>query len=462
LPTRLASLGTVSGGPKRVFVARMSGLAVFDPQGDQVGRVRDVVVVFRHARARPQAIGLVVEVPGRRRVFLPMTRVTSVDRGQVISTGLVNMRRFEQRAAETLVLAELLDREVELRDGTGAAVVEDVAIEPERGREWVLTKLFCRRGSGSRGIGRRLRRRGETFVVDYDDVTGLLTEGAQSAVSLLATLGSLKAADLADVIHDLSSKRRVEVAAALDDEKLADVLEELPEDDQVEIVTQLETQRAVIVLEAMQPDDAADLLSELPEETAENLLQLMQPDEAEPLRRLLSYDEKTAGGLMTTEPVILAPESTIAEALAVVRRAELTPALASAIFVCRPPLETPTGRYIGLVHIQRMLREPPAAAVGTVIDSDVEPLSPDAPLGRVTRLLATYNLVTVPVVDDQGHLLGAVSVDDVLDHILPEDWRDIDDHEGHEGHEDEVGDHRAGPPAQPVQPAVTRGGRHGA
>ncbi len=179
----------------------------------------------------------------------------------------------------------------------------------------------------------------------------------------------------------------------------------------------------------MQPDDAADLLSELPPETAEALLQLMEPDEAEPLRRLLTYDEKTAGGLMTTDPVVLAPESTIAEALAVVRRSELTPALASAVFVCRPPLETPTGKFIGLVHIQRMLREPPAAAVGTVIDKDVEPLSPDAPLGRVTRLLATYNLVTVPVVDDEGHLLGAVTVDDVLDHILPDDWRDIDDHE---------------------------------
>jgi CBS domain-containing protein/sporulation protein YlmC with PRC-barrel domain len=436
-----------------VFVARMSGLAVFDPLGDQVGRVRDVVVVFRHGRARPQAIGLVVEVPGRRRVFLPMTRVTSIDPGQVITTGLVNMRRFEQRAAETLVLAELLDRYVELRDGSGQAVVEDVAIESERGREWVLTKLFLRRATASRGgIGRRLRRRGETLLVDYDDVTGLLSEGAQSAVSLLATLGSLKAADLADVIHDLSSKRRVEVAAALDDEKLADVLEELPEDDQVEIVTQLETQRAVVILEAMQPDDAADLLSELPDDTTEMLLRLMQPDEAEPLRRLLSYDEKTAGGLMTTEPVVLAPESSIAEALAVVRRAELTPALASAVFVCRPPLETPTGRYIGLVHIQRMLREPPAAPVGSVIDADVEPLSPDAPLERVTRLLATYNLVTVPVVDDEGHLLGAVSVDDVLDHILPDDWRDIDDHEPEEPEE----------PENAAAPPVSGGGHHGA
>jgi flagellar motility protein MotE (MotC chaperone)/sporulation protein YlmC with PRC-barrel domain len=443
----------------------MSGLAVFDPRGDQVGRVRDVVVVFRPGRERPRVIGLVVEVPGRRRVFLPMTRVTSIDGGQVISTGLVNMRRFEQRAAETLVLAELLDRVVQLRDGSGTAVVEDVGLEPERGREWVITKLFCRRGPAIRGLGGRLRRRGETFIVDIDDVVGLATESAQSAVSLLATMESLKAVDLADVIHDLSSKRRIEVAAALDDEKLADVLEELPEDDQVEILTQLGSQRAAVVLEVMQPDDAADLLSELPEETAEFLLQLMEPDEAEPLRRLLTYDEKTAGGLMTTDPVVLAPESTIAEALAVVRRAELTPALASAVFVCRPPLETPTGTFIGLVHIQRMLREPPAAAVGTVIDKDVEPLTPDAPLGRVTRLLATYNLVTVPVVDDAGHLLGAVTVDDVLDHILPEDWRDIDDHE----HDD---DYEAGDTAaveaevaaqdRAAEPFRRRGGRHGA
>jgi flagellar motility protein MotE (MotC chaperone)/sporulation protein YlmC with PRC-barrel domain len=460
----------VSGAPNRVFVARMSGLAVFDPQGDQVGRVRDVVVVFRPGHERPRVIGLVVEVPGRRRVFLPMTRVTSIDGGQVISTGLVNMRRFEQRAAETLVLAELLDRVVQPRDGSGTAVVEDVAIEPERGREWVITKLFCRRGPATRGLGGRLRRRGETFIVDIDDVAGLATETAQSAVSLLATMESLKAVDLADVIHDLSSKRRIEVAAALDDEKLADVLEELPEDDQVEILTQLGSQRAAVVLEVMQPDDAADLLSELPEETAEFLLQLMEPDEAEPLRRLLTYDEKTAGGLMTTDPVVLAPESTIAEALAVVRRAELTPALASAVFVCRPPLETPTGKFIGLVHIQRMLREPPAAAIGTVIDKDVEPLTPQAPLGRVTRLLATYNLVTVPVVDDDGHLLGAVTVDDVLDHILPEDWRDIDDHDHDHPdhhHEFEAGDTAAieaevAAQERAAEPSRRRSGRHGA
>ena len=226
------------------------------------------------------------------------------------------------------------------------------------------------------------------------------------------------------MIHDLSPKRRAEVAAELDDEKLADVLEELPEDDQVEILGSLARGRAADVLEAMQPDDAADLLSELTPEAAEQLLQMMEPDDAAPLRRLLTYDENTAGGLMTSEPVILGPEATIAEALAVVRRVELSPALAATVFVCRPPLETPTGKFLGMVHIQRLLRDPPHAAIGAVLDKDVEPLRPNAPLGQVTRVLATYNLVGVPVVDEEGRLIGAVTVDDVLDHILPDDWRE--------------------------------------
>ena len=222
------------------------------------------------------------------------------------------------------------------------------------------------------------------------------------------------------------------MAAALDDGKLADVLEELPEDDQVEIIAALGTDRAADVLEAMEPDDAADLLGDLPPETAEDLLKRMEPEDAAPLRRLLSYDENTAGGLMTTEPAILGPEATIAEALAVVRREELDPALASAVFIARPPLEVPTGRFLGMVHTQRLLREPPHTSVGNVVDSTIDPLNVEAPLGEVTRTLAQYNLVSLPVVDDNGRLLGAVTVDDVLDHILPEDWRE----ERHDLHHD--------------------------
>ncbi len=414
----------------RVFVARLAGLPVFDPIGDQVGRVRDVVSVFRAGKQAPRVVGLVVEVPGRRRVFVPMTRVTSMDVAQVITTGLVNMRRFEQRPPETLVLAEMLDRTVRLRESLDAAggqvIVQDVAMQQTR-REWRISKVFVRRVRPG-GLTRPLRRRGETLLVDFEDLADIgVVEQRQGAANLLAAFEELKAADLADVIRELTPKRRLEVAAALDDERLADVLEELPEDDQVEILSALGRDRAADVLEAMQPDDAADLLSELPQEQADLLLELMDPREAKDVRRLLAYEEDTAGGLMTPEPVILPPEATIAEALARVRRADLSPALAAAVYVCRPPLETPTGKYLGLVHIQRMLREPPHEALGGVLDKDVEPLTADARLDVVTRELATYNLVCMPVTDAAGRLVGVVTVDDVLDHLLPEDWREADD-----------------------------------
>ena len=411
--------------PSRFYVARLASLNVFDPLGDQVGRVRDVVVTFSTGR-RPRVIGLVVEVPGPRRVFVPMTRVTSVEGGQVITTGLVNMRRFEQRANETLVLAELLERQVTVKgdDGPVEATVEDIGVEQATNRDWMVTRVFVRSGrKATRGL--LTRRRGETFTVPFEDVAGLhSTDADQSAVRFLEQFEDAKPADLAEAVTDLAPKRRAEVIAALDDERLADMLQELDEDDQSEIIETLKQSRAADVLEAMDPDDAADLLSALTPERAETLLQLMQPDDAEPLRRLLSYDENTAGGLMTTEPVILGPESSVAEALAVVRREEVGAALASTVYICRPPHETPTGKYLGMIHIQRLLREPPHASVGSFLDTGVEPLRVDAPLGQVTRTLATYNLISVPVVDEQQRLLGAITVDDVLDHILPEDWRD--------------------------------------
>ncbi len=454
----------MSGTVTRVFVARLSGMPVFDPMGDQVGKVRDVVVVFGTGRTAPRAVGLVVEVPGRRRVFLPMTRVTSIDAGQVITTGLVNLRRFEQKPTETLALAELLDRRVRLADHLterletwqGAEVtIVDVAIEDVRGHEWRVSKVYVRRERHA-GLAARLRGRGESILVNFADLEGVgIVEQRQGAANLLAAFEELKAADLAEMIHELSRKRRMEVASALDDERLADVLEELPEDDQVEILSHLGEERAADVLEAMQPDDAADLLSELSPEAAEQLLDLMDPDEADDVRALLAYADDTAGGLMTPEPVILGPEATVAEALAYVRREDLAPALAAAVFVSRPPLETPTGRYLGLVHIQRMLREPPGVLVGAILDN-VEPLDPDTALGEITRRLATYNLLSLPVTDRGGRLVGAVTVDDVLDHMLPQDWREQDAEE-----EPAQGGHSRIPSGSAVGTATQTGDRRG-
>ncbi len=415
-----------TGAATRVFLARLVGIGVFDPYGDQVGKVRDAVVIMRPGTLPPRLNGLVVEVQARRRIFVPMTKVTAVDSGQVIVTGVVNLRRFEKRHGETLVMGELLDRSVQLVASGDHVTVLDLAVEADRAKDWLVTQLFVQRGGG-----KGFRRRGERLVVDFAEVSGLsLPSQDQPAESLIASLATMRAADIAEVVQDLPTKRRVEVARSLDDERLADVLEELPEDDRVEIVSLLEAERAADVLEEMDPDDAADLISELPPDRAAELLERMEPEEAEDIRRLLAYDDFSAGGMMTPNPIVLPPDATVADALAQIRNPELSPALASQVYVTRPPTETPTGRYLGVCHFQRLLREPPATLVSSLVDTNLEPVGPEAPLGYVTREFATYNLVALPVVDPDNRLLGAVTIDDVIDHMLPEDWRenDGDDH----------------------------------
>ena len=410
----------------RVFLARLAGAGVFDPKADQVGRLRDVVVLLRTDGRPPRVLGIVVEVVARRRIFVPMTRVTTIDAGQIVVDGVVNLRRFEQRPGETLVMGELLDRRVTLvdpdrraaDDGGTTVTVVDVAIEQGSSRDWDVTQMFVRLRGG-------LRRRGETRIVDWSHVQGLtLPTQEQGAENLLATMADLRPADLARALQDLTPKRRFEVARELDDERLADVLEELPEDDQIEILQFLEAERAADVLEEMDPDDAADLISELPPEQAADLLQRMEPDEAADIRRLLSYDDYTAGGMMTTEPVVVPPDATVAEALALMRRPTLSPSLAAQVYVVRPPMETPTGHYLGTAHFQRLLREPPGTLVSSLVDGALEAIGPETDLMGVARHFATYNLVAIPVVDTGAHLLGVITVDDLIDHMLPADWRE--------------------------------------
>ncbi|HUR73718.1 MAG TPA: CBS domain-containing protein [Sporichthya sp.] len=448
----------MSGATTRVFVSRLAGLAVFDPSGDQVGRVRDAVATLRPSDEITRVIGLLVEVAPRRQIFVPMSRITSMDRGQVITTGVVNLRRFEQRSDETLVLAGLLDRKVRLIATGEEVTVIDIGMEQTRGRDWVVAKVHVRKGGGG-----KLRRRGETLTVAWDHVEGLAAreDAAQGAANLLATFEKLRPADLANVMHDLSPKRRHEVASALDVDRLADVLEELSEEDQVEIVGQLDDEKAADVLEAMQPDDAADLLGDLPSHEAEKLLKLMEPEEAAPVRRLLNYADHSAGGLMTTEAVILPPNATVAEALAAIRNPDLTPAMAALIYVCRAPLDTPTGKFLGAVHFQRLLRTPPSALVSTVLDKELKTLRPDTMLPDVASYLATYNLVAAPVVDPDRRLVGVISVDDVLDHLLPEDWREAEAPEDEDDPEDRD-DRTYGPDATGEIPVYRPRPRHGA
>jgi flagellar motility protein MotE (MotC chaperone)/sporulation protein YlmC with PRC-barrel domain len=409
----------VASSSTSVFISRIRSLPVLDVSGDQVGKVRDVVIQRRADGRAPRVKGLLVELFARHRIFVPMARVRSIDAVQIVMSGVVNTRRFERRDSELLVIVDLFDRAVQRAGQSGPVVIFDVAMRPARLHEWELSEVALQEGRP-----RPFGRRGHVTIVDWSEIAFLrVDDQTQGTDQLLAQMEDMKPADIARELHDLSPLRRAAVVAALDDSKLAGALEELPEDEQVQLIQGLDAERAADVLEEMDPDDAADLIGQLAPEIAERLLERMEPDEAKDLRRLLTYAEFTAGGMMTTEPVILPPDATVAEALAAIRETELTPALACMVYVCRSPLETPTGRFIGAVHFQRLLREPPSTLVSALVDSDLEPLNDGAGLNTVSRYFATYNLVNAPVVDAEHRLIGAVTVDDVLDHVLPEDWR---------------------------------------
>jgi CBS domain-containing protein len=396
---------------QQVFTSRLHGRPFMDGEGMTIGRVREVVLMPVVGDEPPHALGLVVQMR-RRRIFVSFGRIEEIStEGARLVGGTVDLGGFTLRLGEILA-SSLIGKQVP--DGT----IADIAIAPRDTRRsgWEVASIAVTRGRGLLGgaFG------GAPAIVPWDKYRELFN--ADPASAQLTQLRNLEPADLATAFGDLPPARRTELAGALDDHELADVLEEMPEEDQVRLLASLALERGADVVEEMQPDDAADLLAEMPAEQRERLLAAMKAKQADDVRRLLRYDPHSAGGLMTSQPLIFGPETTVAEVLARIRNPSLAPVGAAQVYVCQPPLETPTGTYLGSVGFQRLLRRPPAVPVGEVIESRLF-VRPDLPERELAARLAAYNLLGVAVCNDTGNLLGAVTIDDVLDHLLPPGWR---------------------------------------
>ena len=396
-------------GEPLIYASRVLRLPIFDADGSALGTVADIVLLPSAVGQAPSVLGFVAAIQ-RRRIFVSAARVGELDSsGLRLSAGTVDLRHFSLRPGELLV-SRLFGQRVE-RD-----IVTDLGLRPVPGRQgaWeVATVAVVPPGP--------LARLRSSRVLDWQDASGLFDTGPVARE--VAAMRQMHPSDVARRLRPLTVERRRQLAQVMDDERLADLLEELPERDQVELIRGLDLDRTADILEEMAPDDAADLLKELPPERRVVLLEAMDPEEADPLRRLLSYDAATAGGLMTSEPVVVGPEVTVAEALARIRDPDLAAALAAQVFVTQPPTQTPTGTYLGSVGFQHLLREPPSRRVGECLDAEPEAIGPDLDELAVAERLAAYNLLAVAVCDSEGRLLGAVSVDDVLDRTLPRGWR---------------------------------------
>lgn len=391
-----------------VFTSRLTGRQLLDGDGLAIGRIRDVVILPSASGEPPWVLGLVVTLQ-RRHIFVNLGRIAeiSID-GVHLRGGTIDLRRFSRRTGEILA-SELYGQPA------GHGTVVDVGILPSEQRRggWDVAVLAI---SSGRGLGLRH----SSAIEPWDKYPELFKAGALA--EQLIQLRELHPTDLAHAVEVMPAARRRQLAEALQDEELADLLEEMPEQDQIRLLAGLGLERTADVVEEMEPDDAADLLAEMAPEQRERLLAAMETVQAADLRRLLRYDATTAGGLMTSHPLIVPPDAPVAQVLAQIREPATAATVAAQVYVCEPPSITPTGRYLGTVGFQRLLREAPATMVGECVQESAF-VRPDLPEDEVARRMAAYNLIGVAVCDEAGRLLGAVTVDDVLDRILPAGWR---------------------------------------
>jgi len=394
-----------------IYAFRISRLPLLDAGGASIGRLEDIVVVPGHGGSAPRVVGFTA-LSQRRRIFVNAGRIAElgVD-GARLRSWDVDLHPFKPRSGERLLGRDVIDRRV------AGEVVSDVAMRERTDSTTGGWEVAHVRLAHRAALGRRPSHR----LVDWQEVAHLFAAATEMAAEA-ARLHDMHPTDVATVIRSLPLVQRRQLAEAMDDDRLADVLEELPESEQVGLIEGLDMERLLDVLDEMEVDDLADLLAEMPGEKRARILDAMDDEDADMMRQLLSYEEGTAGGLMTPEIIILGPTSTVAEALAQIRDPEWLVSIAAQVFVCRPPYKSPTGKYLGVVHFQRLLREPPSMELGRCLETEPT-ITPDISDREVAERLASYNMLSIGVCDTAGRLLGAITVDDVLDRTLPTGWR---------------------------------------
>jgi CBS domain-containing protein len=348
----------------------------------------------------------------RRRIFVNAGKVGEIsDVGVRLRSWDIDLNPFKVKKGERLLGRDVIDRRF------NGETVSDVALRERldsKSGGWEVAQVRLAKRNA-------LRRRPSHRLVEWVEVASLFAATTEMAAEA-ARLHDMHPTDVAAVVRSLPLSQRRQLAEAMDDDRLADVLEELPESEQVGLIEGLDMDRLLAVLDEMEVDDLADLLAEMPGEQRAKILDAMDDEDADMMRRLLSYEEGTAGGLMTPEIIVLGPTSTVAEALAHLRDPEWLVSIAAQVFVCRPPYKPPTGKYLGVVHFQRLLREAPSLELGQCVETEPT-VTPDISDREVAERLASYNMLSIGVCDDAGRLLGAITIDDVLDRTLPTGWR---------------------------------------
>ena len=415
----MAQAPMTANAAELIALSEIVGLPILERQGETIARVKDVIA--RHQEGAYPAVTGLVSRAGGRDFYIPIHRVAEIGPRQVrLVSGAVDVGRFQRRDGELLLSKDVLDRQVIDVRGTRVVRVNDLYLSasPDGYRVVALD-------TGGGAILRRLLpgamrdRFASRMLTDWRDVEYLMSDTPSVRLKVgHLQLRKLRPQQLARIVSELSKQEGAEVLASLEEEHAADTLEELSTEQQAQLLSAMPVEQAADLIEEMEPDDAADVLAHVPAPRAEELLEEMDRPESEAVRRLLEYHPDTAGGIMTTNILQIAPDSPVSEALTVYQTREDAPDFAYYFFVVDA-----AGVLAGVLSMRQVLIAARGALVRDVMTREPVTVHPDDEPQHVAEIIAEYNLLAMPVVDEGQRFLGAITVDDVLDVLLKESWR---------------------------------------
>lgn len=400
-----------------LYLSQVLGRPIRDLEGERVATVKDIIVRLG-TDDHPPVTGFVARYR-RRDFFLSRWRITELsEQGVRLNSDILDLRPFVRREAEVLLARDVLDKQLIDVDGKRVVRVNDVQLIAAAGG-WRVTGADV----SLQGLWRRLAPAGfmgtrkPVEVLDWADVGYLATDAATVQLkSSSDKLSRLHPVEIARLAEALSYHHGSEVVESLDDETAAETLEEMPAERQARILGDMDQERAADILEWMSPDEAADVLGDLPEEKAEELLGLMEDEEQADVAELLPYEDDTAGGLMTTEFVTLPRSLTVGEALARLREMAETPNMIYYLYVVD---REDSWKLEGLISLRSLILADPTLKLEDVMRSDFRSAHPSDSAEEVAQTISEYNLLALPVIDDEGDIAGIVTVDDAMEILLP-------------------------------------------
>lgn len=403
------------------FLSKILGQQVKDSRSQPVGVLDDIVVTIR--RKYPSTTKLLVK-SGRKKMLLSWDVVRNFEESQtLLRLPADQLEAVEPEEGEIFLAGDILDKQIVDTEGHKLIRVNDLQLARANGSLRVvgvdISSGAIMRRLGLSRLAERFSRRVQPTLIDWKAVEPI--SGEASGMKLQVThdkLALLHPADIADIANELSPEERVAVVESLEDEVAADTVEEMHPNFQVALLNDMDEKKAAVILSNMDPDDAADLLADLSEEKAASLLASMRLKEARDVRHLLRYEEDTAGGVMTTEFLAVPPGLTAGEAVDRLRKLE-----AGAETIYYMYVVDDDGHLVGVFSLRDLIVAQRDAKVEEFMEKHLISLRTDTSLEEVAQVVAKYNLLAAPVVDEDNIMRGIITVDDAIDIILPLTWK---------------------------------------